>query len=58
MEMARFLQEYHTKYGKPVWLTEFACPLGSSTDVNSQAAFMRDALNLMDSQYFVERYNW
>eukprot|EP00884_Botryococcus_braunii_P022816 jgi/Botrbrau1/9218/Bobra.0028s0014.1 len=54
----RFLQEYHSRYGKPVWLTEFACPLGSSTDVNRQAAFMRDALNLMDSQYFTERYNW
>lgn len=48
------------KYGKPIWLTEFACPAGpvakSPATAAGQAAFLKEAMAYLDSDSSVERY--
>ena len=44
------------RYGRPVWLTEFACPLGPRAGGEAaQAAYMADALAVLDDAPAVER---
>jgi len=45
------------KYNKPVWLTEFACPAAGKPD-SFEMDFMKQALALLDSLPFIERYAW
>ncbi|KPV73022.1 glycoside hydrolase family 128 protein [Rhodotorula graminis WP1] len=47
-----YLQEAHTRFGKPIWLTEFA---GSGT-VAEQQAFFATVLPWMEKQPWIERY--
>jgi hypothetical protein len=56
------LRAVHGKYGKPVWLTEFAL-VGWTTPprfptYDQQAAFARQAVPMLESLPFVERYAW
>ncbi|KAK9826885.1 hypothetical protein WJX81_004434 [Elliptochloris bilobata] len=47
------------RYGRPVWLTELACPLGPSAGGEAtQAAYMAAALDVLDKEPVVERYAW
>lgn len=46
------MQEAYTRFGKPIWLTEFA---GSGT-VAEQQAFFATVLPWMEKQLFIERY--
>lgn len=44
------------KYGKPLWLTEFAN--GDARTPGQQAAFMQEALSYLEADPAVERYSW
>jgi hypothetical protein len=48
------------KYGKPIWLTEFACGDTSarSGTVDGQKAFMDEAVPLLEGRSDVFRYAW
>ena len=48
------------KYGKPIWLTEFSCLDNPSlkSDPAKQAAYMSDALALVEADPMVARYAW
>ncbi|HSZ25877.1 MAG TPA: glycosyl hydrolase [Cytophagaceae bacterium] len=45
------------KYGKPLWLTEFACGTGSPT-VAAQQTYMTEALSILENDPDVYRYAW
>jgi len=46
----------YTKYGKPVWVTEFGLNTGATqADI---VAFLEDVLPWLDAQDFVERYSY
>lgn len=50
----------YKKYGKPVWLTEFAGwePNGNISDLNDQISFMMGAVDYLESDTSVFRYSW
>jgi hypothetical protein len=57
-----FLQAIYDKYRKPIWLTEFALiawtiPTTFPTP-EEEAAFVREAVPMLESLPFVERYAW
>ena len=44
------------RYGRPVWLTELACPLGPGAgNEAAQAAYMAAALDVLDRERAMER---
>lgn len=45
-------------FGKPIWLTEFACLDGDDTSTTQQATYMADALDLLENDPQVFRYAW
>eukprot|EP01111_Echinosteliopsis_oligospora_P007614 TRINITY_DN2284_c0_g1_i1.p1 TRINITY_DN2284_c0_g1~~TRINITY_DN2284_c0_g1_i1.p1 ORF type:complete len:442 (+),score=131.78 TRINITY_DN2284_c0_g1_i1:38-1363(+) len=45
------------KYNKPIWLTEFACP-AANQPVSVEISFMKEVLEFLESEPFVERYSW
>ncbi|KAL4444069.1 hypothetical protein ABPG75_011806 [Micractinium tetrahymenae] len=45
------------KYGRPVWLTEFACPNPHEPPVNS-LRYMAQVLPMLDRDGFIEKYAW
>lgn len=51
--------EYESKYGKPVWLTEFAC-LDDPGDHSAagQLAYMNEAVPFLENDPMVFRYAW
>lgn len=51
----RFLNDCR-KYGLPVWVTEFACPIGPGQHEVSQELFMASAVDHMQAAGMVERY--
>ncbi|XP_072035950.1 uncharacterized protein [Amphiura filiformis] len=51
-----FLTNLWERYGKKIWLTEFACP--HTTDPNDQLDYMKEVLPLLEEADFVERYAW
>ena len=57
----KYVTEAHEAFGRPVWVTEFACtrwdPANGPKD-DEVCAFMREALNFLDSAEYVERYAW
>ncbi len=53
-----YLSKFESKYGKPIWLTEFSCLDGSDTSVAVQQAYMKDALAVLEADPMVERYSW
>ena len=54
-----YLEEYETKYDKPLWLTEFSCLDGSqaATDGNEET-YMKTALAVLEADPMVFRYSW
>eukprot|EP00037_Helgoeca_nana_P024630 m.262971 g.262971 ORF g.262971 m.262971 type:complete len:347 (+) comp26697_c0_seq1:147-1187(+) len=54
-----YLETLHTRYGFPVWLTEFSC--GDHADgrpTDDHIRFMTKVLPLLDAADFVFRYSW
>ena len=53
------VDKYETRYGKPVWLTEFAC-LDDPGDHSAagQLAYMQQAVPFLESDPMVFRYAW
>ena len=51
-----FLTRLWDKFGKRIWLTEFACP--GDVNVDKQLQFMKDLLPLLEEADFVDRYSW
>ncbi|MDI5978635.1 glycoside hydrolase family protein [Amycolatopsis magusensis] len=58
-----YLQNVHNRYGKPIWLTEYALidftqstPRYPSQD--QQVAFVKNSSAMLQSLSFVERYSW
>jgi hypothetical protein len=46
------------KFGKPIWLTEFACAINGDTSVAGQQAYMEDAVEYLEANPNVYRYSW
>jgi hypothetical protein len=45
-------------YGRPVWLTEFACLDQADTSLAAQTAYMNAAVPLLEADRNVFRYSW
>ena len=45
-------------FGKPIWLTEFACGFGGDTSVAGQEAYMREAIPILEQDPAIMRYAW
>lgn len=59
------LKRYHALYGRPIWITEFACAdwraktlADNKLTKEKVQGFMRTVLPLLDELEFVERYAW
>ncbi len=46
------------KFGKPIWITEFACLDAADTSPAVQQAYMKEALSVLESDPAVFRYSW
>jgi hypothetical protein len=46
------------QFGKPIWLTEFACVYGGDRSPAGQEAYMRKAIPLLDADADIFRYSW
>jgi hypothetical protein len=46
------------KYGRPIWLTEFACASDATPSVATQQALMTGAVPLMENDPAIFRYAW
>ena len=46
------------QFGRPIWLTEFACAIGGDTSPAGQEAYMRAAIPYLESNPHVFRYSW
>jgi hypothetical protein len=46
------------QFGRPIWLTEFACAIGGDTSAAAQEAYMRAAIPYLESNPHVFRYSW
>ena len=54
-----FLTELHARYQLPIWLTEFNCgDGGANASAARHLAYMKEALPILESLPFVERYSW
>ncbi|XP_045173426.2 uncharacterized protein LOC123534984 [Mercenaria mercenaria] len=51
-----YLRNLYHKYGKKIWLTEFACP--NSHDIHKQLKYMQELLPQLEAADFVYRYSW
>jgi hypothetical protein len=45
-------------YGRPIWLTEFACGDGADRSEAAQLKYMREAVGILESDERVARYAW
>jgi hypothetical protein len=45
-------------FGKPIWLTEFACGFGGDTSAAGQEAYMRVAVPILEADPAIHRYAW
>lgn len=45
-------------FGKPLWLTEFACGFGGDTSPAGQETYMRAAVPILEADPAVQRYAW
>jgi len=52
------IQQYETKYKRPLWLTEFSCLDSDKLSVDAEAEYMRDAVSLLEADPMVFRYAW
>ena len=46
------------KYGKKIWLTEFACWDQASIDVEMQKSYLMGAIDLLEADTMIFRYSW
>jgi hypothetical protein len=53
-----FYLDQFKHFGKPIWLTEFACGFGGDTSEAGQEAYMREAIPLLEADPQVTRYSW
>ncbi|KAI0793109.1 glycosyl hydrolase catalytic core-domain-containing protein [Irpex lacteus] len=60
-DFQRYVQQYHTTFNLPIWVTEWACqnfnngPQCSPEDIQQ---FMSQTQSFMDATDYVERYAW
>lgn len=47
-----------TKFGRPIWLTEFACAYGGDSSPAGQESYMRAAVPVLEAAPNVFRYAW
>jgi hypothetical protein len=52
-----YLGEF-ARFGRPIWLTEFACAYGGDTAVAGQERYMRAAIPVLEDDPNVFRYAW
>ena len=60
-QLKSYLQRTHARYGKPIWLTEYALMRFGPTvypGAAEQAAFVRSSTAMLAGLSFVERYAW
>jgi hypothetical protein len=57
-ELVRQMQELYSRWGRPIWITEFAYWLEAGSTYEKQLAFMQAALPQLDALPFVEKYFW
>ncbi len=55
--MKNYLDKFK-KYGKPIWLTEFCNWASNNISAEAQAAYMVEAVNLLEADPDVFRYAW
>ncbi|KAK7024343.1 hypothetical protein VNI00_016386 [Paramarasmius palmivorus] len=56
-----YLEDFHNTFGKPIWLTEFACQNfngGTQCSVEEVQQFMSTTIDFMDSTDWVQQYCW
>lgn len=53
-----YLNQMESRYGRKVWLTEFACLDTSDVSVPAQQAYMAAALQILENDANVMRYAW
>jgi hypothetical protein len=46
------------RYGRPIWLTEFACLDGGDTSLPTEQAYLADAVDYLEHEPAVVRYAW
>ena len=49
-----YLNDVYTKYQRPIWLTEWACPNEKGT-LSTQIRYLRNALKVLDDHSAVDR---
>jgi RNA polymerase sigma factor (sigma-70 family) len=62
-QLRSYLEAVHNRYGKPIWLTEFALTDFSTGTARypsdaQQAAFLTAATKMLDGLPYVQRYAW
>ncbi len=63
-QLRAFLEAVHYRYRRPVWLTEFSgsngpwLKLKTPVTLEDNAAFLRQALPMLESLPYLERYAW
>ena len=54
-----YVQQWHNRYNKPIWLTEFALPpWGSPHTAEDNFAFMRNVLPRLEALPYIQKYCW
>lgn len=56
-ELNWYLDQFK-QFGRPIWLTEFACAYGGDTSVAGQEKYMREAIPILEGRADVFRYSW
>ena len=59
--LKKFLEKAHERFNRPIWLTEFGALEQEGTEKLTEAevsAFVREALPMLESLPFLERYAW
>jgi hypothetical protein len=56
--LSNYLQQYESKYHKPIWLTEFSCLDDATITEAKEEQYMRDAVALLEADPMVFRYAW
>lgn len=46
------------QFGRPIWLTEFACAYGGDTSAAGQEQYLREAVPILEADPDVYRYAW
>lgn len=53
-----YLNDYHSRWDKPIWLTEFACLDDATITEAKEEAYMKDAVAILEADPKVYRYSW